>query len=120
MRVSSNSSRITASERIRQIEDYLHTIRTKSASPVHPLWNLRALHDECKHTGQEDLSELCTQLESRVIELQMTCGVLPESLLAEMLGMTHSIRQRVDRVAGQVTSDGISLDKSSDVTRALA
>ncbi|MDZ4858352.1 MAG: hypothetical protein SGI88_05165 [Candidatus Hydrogenedentes bacterium] len=122
MTVNGNKARITpAAERIRHIEEYIETFRTgRALSAVPPLWNLRVLHDECKHAGQDDISEMCSQLESHVIQLQMSHGLMPESLMVELMGMTQCISQRVNRASGQSMREAVSLQSCSDKVEVLA
>ena len=110
-----NKARLSsAQERIQRVEEYLKTIHSgRPLSAVPPLWNLRALHDECKHAGHDDLSELCAELESRVIQLQMNRS-MQDSVMTELLGMTKNISQRVTLGFDNSMRDAAGMESSQD------
>ena len=83
------------SHRLDHVRNYLQDFRRdRSSSVMVPLWNVRALDDECIQVGHKDLSELCSWMERGLLELQLRHGKRADELLAELADACNRIEQR--------------------------
>jgi len=80
--------------RLEHVEVYLGNFRMGGHSSVMAaLWSLRALHDESRQVGREDLSEVCRRMERGILKLQKTPHEDSEDLVAEISGAVEHIRR---------------------------
>ena len=86
---------VQVARRLEHVETYVQDfVRGKPSSSLLPLWNLRALQDECRQAGRQDISALCQQLEHRIMALQTGCWENRDRLAAEIVAAGDDIQHR--------------------------
>lgn len=70
-------------------------------SPVPVLWSLRALLDEIELIGRTDIAQICTQIESKILQLDSTNETESNVLINEVAELTRLIESQLDSVFKQ-------------------